>query len=303
MPSPLLAGYLGPTPIVGTITPSTDGHVLHSDGVAAGWEDPEQVAGIAAIKTTADAAIPASEKGASNGVAELDVGGRVKDAQAPLKALYATGGAQALVPSDIGALDASEKAAANGVASLNSSSLVVEKPADATTSPAASKIPIADGSGKLHKDWGGAADTLASLDGSGRLPAAQAPAASVYQPGGAQDIGALPAGGGAMTGVLDVASGLKLAFVEKATADSPYTASAGDVVVIANPDTGAMTINLPAASGQTGRYLRFKNIHGSNTVTLDPDGSETIDGGSTLVMAAGDSVEILCDGSSKWMVL
>lgn len=41
------------------------------------------------------------------------------------------------------------KAAASGLASLNGSSLVVQNPANATATPTASKIPIADGSGKL----------------------------------------------------------------------------------------------------------------------------------------------------------
>jgi hypothetical protein len=35
---------------------------------------------------------------------------------------------------------------------------------DATATPTASKIPIADGSGKLAAGWGGAASTLATLD-------------------------------------------------------------------------------------------------------------------------------------------
>ncbi len=43
----------------------------------------------------------------------------------------------------------SEKGAASGYASLNASSLVSENPANATATPTASKIPIADGSGKL----------------------------------------------------------------------------------------------------------------------------------------------------------
>lgn len=43
----------------------------------------------------------------------------------------------------------SEKGAASGYASLNASTKVVENPANATATPAASKIPIADGSGKL----------------------------------------------------------------------------------------------------------------------------------------------------------
>jgi hypothetical protein len=43
----------------------------------------------------------------------------------------------------------SSKAAASGLASLNASSLVVQNPANATETATASKIPIADGSGKL----------------------------------------------------------------------------------------------------------------------------------------------------------
>lgn len=43
----------------------------------------------------------------------------------------------------------SSKAAANGIASLDSGSKVVQDPANATSTPTASKIPIANGSGKL----------------------------------------------------------------------------------------------------------------------------------------------------------
>lgn len=43
----------------------------------------------------------------------------------------------------------SSKAGASGLASLNASSLVVQNPANATATPMASKIPIADGSAKL----------------------------------------------------------------------------------------------------------------------------------------------------------
>lgn len=58
------------------------------------------------------------------------------------------------------------KASASGLASLDGSSLVVQNPASATATPTASKIPIADGSGKLASGWGGAASTLATLDSS-----------------------------------------------------------------------------------------------------------------------------------------
>lgn len=53
------------------------------------------------------------------------------------------------------------KAAASGLASLDGSSKVVQDPANATATPAASKIPIADGSGKLDA-W----ITTAAADGA-----------------------------------------------------------------------------------------------------------------------------------------
>ena len=47
----------------------------------------------------------------------------------------------------------SEKGAASGYASLNASTLVVENPANAQATPAASKIPLADGTGKIATGW------------------------------------------------------------------------------------------------------------------------------------------------------
>ena len=47
------------------------------------------------------------------------------------------------------AIALSQKAAASGVASLDGSTLVVQNPANATATPTASKLPIADGSGLL----------------------------------------------------------------------------------------------------------------------------------------------------------
>jgi len=54
----------------------------------------------------------------------------------------------------------SEKAAASGVASLDASSLVVQNPTNATATPTASKIPIADGSGKLDGWISAATETV-----------------------------------------------------------------------------------------------------------------------------------------------
>jgi hypothetical protein len=70
------------------------------------------------------------------------------------------------------------KGAANGYASLNASSKVVQDPAGAQTTPGASKIPLADGAGKLADGWlssnvsllGNAVDLASEV--SGLLPTA-----------------------------------------------------------------------------------------------------------------------------------
>lgn len=61
--------------------------------------------------------------------------------------------------------NSANKAAANGYASLNASSKVVQDPANATTTPGAGKIPIADGSGLLDA-WvtpGGGISNITSI--------------------------------------------------------------------------------------------------------------------------------------------
>ena len=68
------------------------------------------------------------------------------------------------------------------------------------------------------------------------------------------------------------------AWTLKQTADSPVTAAADDYLV-ADPNAGALTINLPA--GAAGTVIRVKvsdNADGTNYVRLAPNGSEVIAG-------------------------
>tara|TARA_R100000808_G_scaffold15607_3_gene35931 strand:+ start:7026 stop:7640 length:615 start_codon:yes stop_codon:yes gene_type:complete len=67
---------------------------------------------------------------------------------------------------------------------------------------------------------------------------------------------------------------------------------------------GVYTITLPAVSGLEGVELEFVIVSGSSVVTLDGNGSETINGSATLAMAAAtyDYVKIICTGS-EWIVL
>lgn len=65
--------------------------------------------------------------------------------------------------------------------------------------------------------------------------------------------------------------------------DSPYTASYGERFIYATTAGGPLTINLPAVSGVAGEEFEIKHLSGSNAITIEPDGSELIDGASNLV--------------------
>lgn len=78
-----------------------------------------------------------------------------------------------------------------------------------------------------------------------------------------------------------------------------YTAANHDDVILAN---GTLTITLPAAEANTRKILRIKNI-GTTNVTIDPNGSETIDGLTTKVLPIQyQSITIISDGLN-WYTL
>jgi hypothetical protein len=74
-------------------------------------------------------------------------------------------------------------------------------------------------------------------------------------------------------------------------------------IVLADATSGAITLNLPAASSNNGRQVTVKKTDASvNAVTVDGSGGETIDGSTTYALPAqNDYVTILCDGTG-WQV-
>lgn len=82
------------------------------------------------------------------------------------------------------------------------------------------------------------------------------------------------------------------------TAD--YTATTSDGMV-AFYSASALTLNLYASSGNGGRSLRVLNM-GTGTVTVDPAGSESIHGASTLAVGASDAALLWCDGVNWWVL-
>ena len=91
------------------------------------------------------------------------------------------------------------------------------------------------------------------------------------------------------------------------TTATTYTLTNNDFVLLVSPTAGSTTVNLPAvASIQPGRvYFIKRDATATNTVTLDGNASETINGSTTrAVGAAGTAggVSIVSDGTA-WHVL
>ena len=82
-----------------------------------------------------------------------------------------------------------------------------------------------------------------------------------------------------------------------------YNAAAGDVV-IADASSGGFTVNLPPAASNINARIDIKKIDStSNLVTIDADGSETIDGQlTTSLNTQWASITVVCNGSA-WFII
>ncbi len=80
---------------------------------------------------------------------------------------------------------------------------------------------------------------------------------------------------------------------------STYTATVADNTIDC---TGTFTLSLPTASGITGRIYNIKNS-GTGTLTIDPSGSETIDGSTTLVSVIQYSTYTIKSDGTNWIII
>lgn len=87
---------------------------------------------------------------------------------------------------------------------------------------------------------------------------------------------------------------------ETKTTGSPYDVVVGDDLLIINSST-AYTVTLPAPSGSKGMTYTIKNIN-TGLVTVDNNGSETLDGATTYLLGQYQSATFLSDGTN-WHVV
>ena len=83
------------------------------------------------------------------------------------------------------------------------------------------------------------------------------------------------------------------------TINGAYTATTDDYMI--DVTGGTFTVNLPSAVGRQGRLLVVKN-NGGGAVTVDPFGSETIDGKSFVILGETNSIQLASNGA-EWIAI
>lgn len=88
------------------------------------------------------------------------------------------------------------------------------------------------------------------------------------------------------------------------TVTSNYTISSTDSVILADATSGPITINLPAASSLPKIIFYVKKIDStSNAVTIDPNGSELIDGVTTKPITSMMTTYPFISNGLNWYIL
>lgn len=87
------------------------------------------------------------------------------------------------------------------------------------------------------------------------------------------------------------------------TVTSAPTLTGADYTLLCDTTSAGFTVTLPAAASSTGRILNIKKMVAANSLVIDGNASETIDGSLTLTLTSQySSVTIQCDGT-KWVIL
>jgi len=81
-----------------------------------------------------------------------------------------------------------------------------------------------------------------------------------------------------------------------------YTLTTSDVRKVINASSGTWTLTLPTAATATDGFWFAVRNSGTGVITVDADGSETIDGATTISLVAGQALLVVCDGTG-WVTI
>lgn len=92
--------------------------------------------------------------------------------------------------------------------------------------------------------------------------------------------------------------------LSKTFSDTPFTATTASKIILWTTTGGNCTQALPAASTCPGAIFTIvKMTADANTVTIDPNGSETINGETTMVLSVQYSSARVMSISSGWILV
>lgn len=87
--------------------------------------------------------------------------------------------------------------------------------------------------------------------------------------------------------------------------DSPYDIPDDANVVFVDASSGAVVINLPAVSSRPARVLEIRrvDINEANSVTIDCNGADTIEGEADALLPTSSAFTLSNDASSAWYII
>lgn len=97
----------------------------------------------------------------------------------------------------------------------------------------------------------------------------------------------------------------KLANPSLSSKSADYTLTSADDTVVFDTSGAARTATLPAAASNSGKIFTIKKDSNSNvnTLTIDGNGAETIDGATTYVLVAPNGYATIQSNGSNWVII
>jgi hypothetical protein len=80
-------------------------------------------------------------------------------------------------------------------------------------------------------------------------------------------------------------------------------ATSGEVIILADTTSNNILINLPTAVGNKAKITIKRISAGANTLTIDGNTSETIDGGLTALLATQYETITLISNNTNWFII
>lgn len=92
--------------------------------------------------------------------------------------------------------------------------------------------------------------------------------------------------------------------IEVVAVTAAYTVLDIDLLILADATAGNVTVTLPTAVAREGRRIAVKKTDATvNLVIIDPDGTETIDGSTTISLTQQNALREMVSDGTNWQLI